>query len=313
MSSVLSLFQALADPTRLRILALLRAMELSVGELAQVLGQSQPRVSRHVKTLLQSELISRRREGNWIFLMVGEDALIGPALAAMDAWPEGDLGEQLRTDALRLKAISVARVEAAQEFFETHASVWDAIRSRHVPEIAVEREILNLVGAGRTGSLVDIGTGTGRMLELLAGQADSLTGFDRSPSMLRLARARLLEAGVTHADVRQGDFYALPLPDSSADLAIMHQVLHHAHQPIAALTEAARILKPGGRFLLVDFGPHDQESFRQIYAHVHLGFSGAQMEKLFSRAGLDIVRFVALDGDLTVCLWLAEKPIVARD
>ncbi|NVN13472.1 metalloregulator ArsR/SmtB family transcription factor, partial [Nguyenibacter vanlangensis] len=182
MSRSLVIFQALADPTRLRILALLRTMELSVGEIAQVLGQSQPRVSRHVKILVAAGLAERRKEGSWVFLTLGTDEDFGPLLAAMDRWDRHDDAERA-ADIARLKAVRTVRAMAAEDYFETHAANWDAIRSLHVAEGDVEAAILRVLAPEPIGRLVDIGTGTGRMLELLAPRADSAVGFDRSPAM----------------------------------------------------------------------------------------------------------------------------------
>src|SRR3954471_11548179 len=206
------LFRALADPTRLRILALLRAMELSVGELAQVLGQSQPRVSRHVKILIDARLAERRKEGSWVFLSLGEPGRLAPLFAMLDSWAERD-GEDPWTvaDAARLTAVRADRAAAAERYFAARAEDWDRIRSLHIAESEVEAAIARALGSGPVGRLVDIGTGTGRMIELFGREADQALGVDRSPEMLRLARVKLAEAGLAAAELRQGDMYALPL------------------------------------------------------------------------------------------------------
>lgn len=209
MTRPLVIFQALADPTRLRILALLRTMELSIGEIAQVLGQSQPRVSRHVKILVNAGLAERRKEGSWVFLTLGPPDDLAPLLAAIDRWTPADDAEQ-QADIARLKAVRAVRASAAEDYFETHAANWDALRSLHVAEGDVEAAILRVLAPDPIGRLVDIGTGTGRMLEVLGRQADSAVGFDRSPAMLRLARTKLAQAattepGLEHAELRQGD------------------------------------------------------------------------------------------------------------
>lgn len=300
----LDIFAALADATRLRILALLRAMELSVGELAQVLGQSQPRVSRHVKILSDAGLAERRKEGSWVFVALGRPEVVGPVAAALDAWA-GE-GAQAATDVARLSAVRADRAAAAAAWFEGHAREWDAIRSLHVAESEVEAAIAAALGDAPVGMLVDIGTGTGRMLELFAGRARYALGIDRSSEMLRLARAKL--DGVENTELRQADLYSLPLPDGAADVAILHHVLHFAQQPGAAIAEAARALAPGGRLLIADFAPHDREELRTRDAHVRLGFSDAQMEGWFEAAGLGPPRTDVLDGgELTVKLWLGRK------
>ena len=199
-----ALFQALADPTRLRILALLRSMELSVGELAQVLGQSQPRVSRHVRILSESGLVGRRKEGSWVYLQLADPDRTAPLFDLYDGWAGEEAGDLFAADAARLEAIRADRAEAARRYFEAHAATWDSVRSLHVAESEVERAIADLLLDRPLGDLLDIGTGTGRMLELFAAQADSAIGIDRSSEMLRLARVKLEAAGVERASLRQG-------------------------------------------------------------------------------------------------------------
>ena len=300
----LEIFAALADATRLRIVALLGAMELSVGELAQVLGQSQPRVSRHVKILVDAGLAERRKEGSWVFVALGRPVVVAPVAAALDAWGAG--GGQGATDVARLAAVRADRAAAAAAWFEGHAADWDAIRSLHVAESQVEAAMDAALGDGAIGTLVDIGTGTGRMLELFAGRARHALGIDRSSEMLRLARAKL--GGIANAELRQADLYALPVADGGADVAILHHVLHFAQQPGAAIAEAARALGPGGRLLIADFAPHDREELRTRDAHVRLGFSDAQIAGWFEAAGMTTARSETLDGgELTVKLWLGRK------
>jgi len=316
MNRTLDIFRALADPTRLRIIALLRVMELSVGELAQVLGQSQPRVSRHVKILADAGLADRRKEGSWVFLTLGDDRCVAPLLAAVDAWTAGDSGDHWAVaDVARLAAVRADRAQAAEAYFAAHAAEWDAIRSLHVAESAVETAILRMLGKAPVGRLVDIGTGTGRMIELVGRSAASALGVDRSPEMLRMARAKLAEAGLDHAELRQGDMYALPLGAGTADTVILHQVLHYAHQAAAAIAEAARLLDGGGRLLIVDFDRHENEELRTRDAHVRLGFDDAQMAGWFAAAGLENIAVEALDGgELTVKLWLGRRaPTAMRE
>jgi len=305
-----NIFAALADPTRLRILMLLRAMELSVGELAQVLGQSQPRVSRHVRILIDAGLAERRKEGSWVFLSLGPRPRIEPLFQLLDRWAEvdGDSG-WTAADAARLAAVRADRAAAATRYFASHASNWDALRSLHVAESEVEAACGRALAGAPVGRLVDIGTGTGRMIELFAPAADQALGIDRSPEMLRLARAKLAEAGLDSAELRQGDMYALPLASGTADTVIIHQVLHYAQNPAAAVAEAARLLAPGGRLLIVDFAPHEREELRATDAHVRLGFADEAILRLFEEAGLDgrVVEHLE-GGELTVTIWLGEQP-----
>ena len=304
MNQALAIFRALADSTRLRILALLRSMELSVGELAQVLGQSQPRVSRHVKILCDAGLAERRKEGSWVFVALGAADKVKPMLAALDAWNGSD--HWAVADEARLAAVRAARAAAAAEWFEVNAGEWDAIRSLHVAESEVETAMAHALGDAPLGALIDIGTGTGRMLELFAPRADHALGIDRSSEMLRLARAKLADLG--NAELRQADLYALPLADGAADTAILHHVLHFAQQPGAAIGEAARVLGPSGRLLIADFAPHEREELRIRDAHTRLGFSDEQVLGWFAKHGLAPVLVETLEGgELTVKLWLGRK------
>ena len=308
MPAPLVIFRALADPTRLRIVALLRQMELSVGELAQVLGQSQPRVSRHVKILADAQLCDRRREGSWIFLGLGSAAKGSPLLAAIDGWHDAALERWTIADAARLEAVRADRMAAAETFFNGRADEWDAIRALHVAEVQVEAAIARMLRPRPIGRLVDIGTGTGRMIELLGSDAQSAVGIDRSPEMLRLARAKISAAGLASAELRQGDMYALPIEDGAGDTALLHQVLHYAQAPAAAIAEAARLLAVGGRLLIVDFAAHEREELRTSDAHVRLGFDDAQMREWYGAAGLDLEAIEELSGgELTVKLWLGVR------
>ena len=304
---IAELFQALADPSRVRILALLRNMELSVGELAHVLGQSQPRVSRHVKILGDAGLLDRHKEGSWVFLALTADPRRDAVFDLLDQWLDPLSRELLAADAVRLAAVRADRAEAAARYFSAQAQVWDSIRSLHVPESAVEQAIEQALGDRPVGRLVDVGTGTGRMIELLGPAAAQAIGIDKSSEMLRLARVKLEAAGIP-SSLRQADMYALPLADAAADSIVIHQVLHYAQSPAAALGEAARVLRPGGRLLVVDFAAHDREELRTRDAHLRLGFTDEAMESWFRAAGLepDLVQHLA-GGELTVTLWRGVK------
>ncbi|WP_242415486.1 ArsR/SmtB family transcription factor [Sphingomonas panni] len=307
MATALDILRAASDATRLRVLGLLRSMELSVGELAQVLEQSQPRVSRHIKILCDAGLTVRRKEGSWVFVALGEGAVVRPLLAALDAWAAAP-DPSVEADSVRLAEVRADRAAAAAAWFEAHAGEWDAIRSLHVAEEQVERAMLGALGDTRIGLLVDIGTGTGRMLELFAPQAEQAIGIDRSSEMLRLARAKLTERGLEHAELRQADIQALPLDTGAADAAVLHHVLHFVQHPGAAIAEAARILRPGGRLLICDFAPHEREELRVRDAHARLGFSDEQMLGWFARTGLSPVSIETLGGgELTVKLWMARR------
>jgi ArsR family transcriptional regulator len=281
---------------------------LSVGELAQVLGQSQPRVSRHVKILCDAGLAERRKEGSWVFVALGEQAAVAPVAAALDGWVAREPDHWAVADAARLAAVRADRASSAAAWFEGHADQWDAIRSLHVAEDQVEAAMARVLGDAPIGRLIDIGTGTGRMLELFGARADAALGIDRSSEMLRLARAKLHDRANT--ELRQADLYALPMGDGAADVAILHHVLHFAQQPGAAIAEAARVLGPGGRLLIADFAPHDREELRARDAHSRLGFADDQIATWFGNAGLQMAQIEMLEGgELTVTLWLGRKAV----
>ena len=296
-------FQALADPTRLRIVALLRLMELSVGELAQVLGQSQPRVSRHLKILADAGVLERRKEGSWVFLTLADAERVEPMFALVDCWAESATEALFASDAARIETIRAERADAANRHFADIAGRWDQVRSLHVAESEVERAIEQTLGHQSLGRLVDVGTGTGRMIELFGPRSTQAIGIDRSSDMLRLARVKLEAAGIA-SSLRQGDMYALPLADQSADSVIIHQVLHYAHSPAAAIGEAARVLAPGGTLLVVDFAAHGREELRATDAHIRLGFEDEVMAGWFAAVGLEVDEVRHLEGgELTVTLW----------
>lgn len=300
-----TVFSALADPSRLRIVALLRRLELSIGEVAQVLGQSQPRVSRHVKILTDAGIVRRRKEGVSVYLSLAASAFVVPLLALLDAMSGEDEDAELATDSARLSAIRAERAAQAEKWFEQHAEEWESIRRLHVGDDAVEAVLSTIVGK-RPGRVIDIGTGTGRMLELFAPRADSAIGIDRSQEMLKIARAKLDGHDV---ELRQGDVTALPLSEASADTILLHHVLHFVSAPEQALAECARTLDSGGRLVIVDFAPHDREELRDEHAHARLGFSDEQIARWTRRAGLDLADPETLEGaELAIKIWTAAKP-----
>ncbi|HYF53296.1 MAG TPA: metalloregulator ArsR/SmtB family transcription factor [Salinarimonas sp.] len=317
LDDALTALKAAGEETRLRVLALLAEGELSVSDLTDILGQSQPRISRHLKLLVEAGLVERHREGAWAFFRLAEGApaaTLRPVLAGIDT---GD--RRVAADRERLAAVRAQRAETALSHFARIAPEWDRIRSLHVPEEAVEAAILEALGAKPVRALVDLGTGTGRMLQLLAPRAGRVVGLDASHAMLSVARANLERAGLTRVELRQGDIYAPPLESGAFDLVIVHQVLHYLDDPARALREAARLLSPGGRLLVVDFAPHDLEFLRERQAHRRLGFAGEQMASWLAEAGLDMIaaRDLASPGagrdQLTVSVWLAGDPRVVTD
>jgi ubiquinone/menaquinone biosynthesis C-methylase UbiE len=308
----IEVLKAVAEPTRLRLLVLLASGELSVKDLTRILGQSQPRISRHLKLLAEAGLVERAAEGSWAYFRLAEgaggDALARTVLEAVDRADPMIVRDKRRAEALRDE-----REAAAQTYFQTHAADWDSIRALHVTEAEVEAAVSEVLGPGPFNLLVDLGTGTARMLELFAGRYRRAMGIDLSAAMLAYARAKLERAGLTQVQVRQGDIYDLPLADHSADAVVMHQVLHFLSDPQGAVREAARVLAAGGRLLIVDFAPHQLEYLRDEFAHERLGFGRAQMRQWIEECGLELVehRLLPPPGDaadqLTVSVWLAGR------
>lgn len=307
MEPLLDIFRALADPSRVRILLLVRRIELSVGELALVLGQSQPRVSRHVRILTEAGLVARAREGAWVFVRLGAAAVSGPVLALIDALA----GDVAADDLKRLEVVRAERAAAADAWFAANAVDWDKERSLFTREAEVEAAIRAALAGRPLGDLVDVGTGTGRMIELLGAEARSALGVDRSPEMLRLARGRIEAAGLAQAEVRHGDIYALPREAASADTVVLHQVLHFADDPAAVIAEAVRVLRPGGRLLVVDLAPHDREDLRSQRRHVRLGFADEAVTGWMQACGLAAraVAHLPSQDALAVTLWLGERSL----
>ncbi|MGB1550777.1 MAG: ArsR/SmtB family transcription factor, partial [Parvibaculales bacterium] len=276
MEILLSALRAAGEPTRLRILAILALGELTVSELTQVLLQSQPRISRHLKLLADAGLIVRYPEGSWVFYRLDESAQLGDLLAEIIAsLPQGD--HELQRDRERLAEVRAKRAARAQAYFAANAAQWDSLRANHIPETAIEERMGELIGGRDIDLLVDLGTGTGRMLEIFGTRATRAVGFDISPDMLTIARAKLDELAAENCQVRQGDCANVPLEDNVADIVILHQVLHFLDDPQRAVNEAARITRPGGCVLIADFGPHEMEDLRNEHAHRRLGFADDEM------------------------------------
>jgi ArsR family transcriptional regulator len=304
--------RAAGEPTRLRILGLLAAEELSVMELGRILEQSQPRVSRHLKLMTEAGLIERFPDGAWVFYRLASD---GSQRRLVDAVLDGlgDAGLPER-DFQRLEAVRAEREARAAEYFERIAPRWDEIRSLYVSEAAVEAAIDKAAGPGPFERVVDLGTGSGRMLALLGRRAKMSVGLDLSQHMLNIARSNVARAGLERVELRHGDIFATRLPGASADLVVVHQVLHYLSDPASAVAEAARLVGPGGRLLIVDFAPHAHEFLRQEHQHRRLGFSDDEIARWLDDAGLDRLAPVALkpDGEgLTVKIWTGVRPKAA--
>ena len=309
--------KAAAEPTRLRILLLLQAGELNVKDLTLIRGQSQPRISRHLKLLVEAGLIERFRDGSWVYFHISDRSPGGRlALSLVGGVDPSDTNA--RRDRERAEALKREREAGAQSFFEAHAADWDRIRALHVSENDVETAMLAALGPGPFKFLLDLGTGTGRVLELLADRYERGLGIDVNQAMLTYARARLAQSGRNNAQVRHGDLYDISLPDACADAIVMHQVLHFMSEPGLAIREAARVLKPSGKLCIVDFAPHTLEFLREREAHERLGFPGPLVASWMADAGLvasairDLSPKTGEESEkLTVTIWLAGKPEAA--
>lgn len=307
MDRPLALFAALADPSRLRILLLVRHVDLAMGELAEVLRQSQPRVSRHVRILAEAGLVSRQKEGAYAFVGRSRTAEAEAVLAMIDAIV-GDR-DPIAPERAHLADVRAARQRALDRWFADHAAEWDLMRNLEAPAEAVEGALVELACARGVKRLLDIGTGTGRILELLGPHAVAAAGVDRSPEMLRIARTRLDAAGLQGLEIRQADMADLPFAEAAFDTVVIHQVLHFSEDPAAALREAARVLAPGGQLLVADYAPHAEEELRTRYRHVRLGFAPEVMAQQIEAAGLAIGESRRVAGPrLAVHLWQGVKP-----
>jgi ubiquinone/menaquinone biosynthesis C-methylase UbiE len=310
---ILAALRAVAEPTRLRLLVLCSRGELTVSELAQILGQSQPRVSRHLKLLCEAGLLDRFREGSWVFYRLSNTGTAG-ALARHLVAACGERDPTVALDLQRLTAAKRQRAERAAAYFSENAPHWDRIRSLYIDEREVEAALVEIVGRAQPRDLLDIGTGTGRMLEILGPLVGQALGIDQSREMLAIARVNLEHAGAANGTVRLGDMYQLPLPDASFDVVVIHQVLHYADRPAAAIGEAVRVLRPNGVLIVVDFAPHLLEFLRTEHAHHRLGFADGEVAEWCRAAGLVPAPPVHLLGDpLTVAIWASYRGAVPRD
>jgi len=302
MDLFLSRLRAAAEPTRLRLLALCASSELTVSEVTQILSQSQPRVSRHLKLLCDAGLLNRNREGTWAFYRLAQGDAGELARSLIRQIPADD--PVIARDLSRLDAVKKQRAEAAAEYFRLNAGRWSEIRTLHVPEEEVEKALLDQFEGFSVTDYLDIGTGTGRLLELLGSKAKNAVGVDLSHEMLNIARTQLEKHGLVNCQVRLADMYDLPFSPASQDAITLHQVLHYADDPAAVLAEAARVLRPEGRLVVIDFAPHNEESLRKDHAHRRLGFSNEEVATWFEAAGLDAGAPVTLEGNpLSVTLW----------
>jgi ubiquinone/menaquinone biosynthesis C-methylase UbiE len=308
MEHLLAALRAVAEPTRLRLVILCARGELTVTELTQILGQSQPRVSRHLKLLCAAGLLDRFREGSWVFYRLNRSSPLGALAQQLVAACSNDADPAIALDLQRLAATKRQRADIASTYFRENAAQWHRIRSLYIDEREVEAALVDIIAAADPRDLLDIGTGTGRMLEILAPRVERALGIDQSREMLAVARVNLERAGLENGLVRLGDMYQLALADASFDAVVVHQVLHYADRPEAVIAEAARVLRPSGILMLVDFAPHMLEFLRDEHAHRRLGFADGEVAEWCGAAGLDPAPPRHLIGDpLTVVIWTAQR------
>lgn len=311
---MLEALRSVGETTRLRILALLAEAELTVSDLTDILRISQPVISRHLKVLSDAGVIERFREGSWAFFRLATNAptagLVQSLVRHLDA-----ADPVIVHDRARLEGVRIGRASQAQEYFSRYAAEWDQIRTLHVADERVERAIVEALGSRPISSLLDVGTGTGRILELLGQQTHRGVGVDLSRDMLAIARTKLAAALLPHCGVQLGDLYDLPFGPKTFDVVVVHQILHLLDDVPRAIAEAARVLSPGGRLLVVDFAPHDQEVLRDEHAHRRLGFATDTVSGWMVSAGLEVVleRTIApdptTDGRIAISLWLGRSAV----
>jgi ArsR family transcriptional regulator len=306
---LVNVLKTVGEPTRFRLLALLSRGDLTVTDLTEILGQSQPRISRHLKLLTEDALIDRYQEGAWAYFRLRQEGPGAVLVRSLLAAASSD-DQVLMRDGERLAAVKRQRAERAQAYFSRNASEWDELRRLHASESSVEQALLQLIGTTPIDSLLDLGTGTGWILKLLSSRYRRAVGVDASRDMLAVARANLDKAGILKASVRHADILNLSLESQDFDLVTIHQVLHFLDQPELAIAEAARVLRPGGRLLIVDLAPHALEHLREEHAHVRLGFSHEAVGDWLTKIGLDVEKAIDLApekaGGLTVTIWLGK-------
>jgi ArsR family transcriptional regulator len=309
---MLELFKALADPCRLRLVAVLLRGEFTVQELTRIMGMGQSRISRHLKILAGAGVLSVKRQGTWSYYRSGEEnaffVAIRPAF-------ERELEQlpQRSDDSFALAAVLEERRRRSLEFFDRHARQWDTLAATLLPVPDYLDRLLALVPEGR--ALLEIGVGTGALLPELAARSGKVIGVDHSPAMLDEARRRLAADGELRVELRLGEMTHLPLVDRGAGCVVANMVLHHAADPQAVLQEIARVLEPGGIVVLADLARHEREWAREQLADQWLGFEEEELCGWFRSAGLGEVvveRVAAASGQEEVLLVRGIRGLLSR-
>ena len=307
MEELLRQLRAAAEPTRLRIIALCGHAELSVGDFVAILGQSQPRVSRHLKLLVDAGLLIRNKEGSRAYYRLLEsDKNAQLSQVLNDLMDESD--PMLVLDLSRLGIIRSERARFVDNYFDEFAGEQSRLSQISADEELISQLLLQYVQQENIGELLDVGTGNGRMLLLLGSKIEKAIGIDNSREMLAIARTNLEQADLKNCQVRIGDMYRLPFAENRFGLITINSLLRYAEKPKDVLTEATRVLKPGGILFIVDFSDHGLTELRDEYGHRWLGFSKDEMLNMLDGDTITIESINFFKGEvLTVCVWKGQK------
>ncbi|MEP6341692.1 MAG: metalloregulator ArsR/SmtB family transcription factor [Maricaulaceae bacterium] len=316
MDSLASILKTLGHPDRLRILAILSHGDFTVSEITKVMGLSQPRVTQYINTLEAVGILERLKEGSWVFSRLRRQNAKNWAIvsAVLSQLPDDDA--VLMADFRRLGEIKTARAEAANAFFAQAANDQDQLGIEYLPREDIDAELRSLLGDGPHELLVDLGTGSGRVLTVLADLFGRGIGIDNSRDMLGVARHSLNKSELTHMRVRQGDLNNTGLVGSDASVVTLHQVLHYLERPAEAIAESARLLSDHGQLIIIDFDSHDFDDFRDRFAHRHLGFSDNTIATYFKSCGLTLSQTRTVETRESypnVKLWCGIKAASMKD
>lgn len=317
MDLLLQALRAAGEQTRLRILALCAQHELSVTDLIQVLGQTQSRVSRHLKILVEAGLLERYQEGQWArYRLAGQGSVIpgqdsnkaGISLARYILQNIDMMSPVFRRDHEILTRRMDARQQRIQQFFRENAPKWEEMRAELVNQPAIDAHIRDVLLAKPVKHFLDVGTGTGKALLELGPSIGAGIGIDNSFAMLDIARNNIEESNLNNCQVRHADMTQMPYEAKTFDTALVHMVLHYSETPPLVISEIARVLTKGGRVLIIDLVRHENTEIRTALQHLWPGFDKEEMEDWLSQAGLTVEDTTELNGGkLKVFATLAVK------